>query len=221
MTVLRRGSAGDLEAVAALEALCFPPEEAADRETLAGRLAVYPEHFLLLREDGELVAFLDGFCTPEPDLRDEMYADPSLHREDGAWQMIFGVAARPDRRGRGYATRLLEHLIRDTREAGRLGLVLTCKKPLRSFYARLGFRDEGVTEESIHGGVRWHQMRLRFSEESSSEESVSASPLSGAAVSGFADRLRQSRPRPSGQVERPEQRYGSGGRGSPSDLFPG
>lgn len=84
MTVLRRGSAGDLEAVAALEALCFPPEEAADRETLAGRLAVYPEHFLLLREDRELVAFLDGFCTPEPDLRDEMYADPSLHREDGA-----------------------------------------------------------------------------------------------------------------------------------------
>ncbi|MBR3059619.1 MAG: GNAT family N-acetyltransferase [Oscillospiraceae bacterium] len=164
MIVLRHGNPGDLEAVSALEALCFPPAEAADRATLAGRLAVYPEHFLLLWEEGKLLAFLDGFCTPEPDLRDEMYADPSLHREDGAWQMIFGVDTHPDHRRRGYATRLLERLIREAREAGRLGLVLTCKEALLPFYARLGFRDEGVTEKSVHGGTRWHQMRLRFRE---------------------------------------------------------
>ena len=164
MTLMRRGTPSDLEAVAALETLCFPPEEAADRETLAGRLAAYPQHFLLLLEDGVPAAFLDGFCTPEPDLRDEMYADPSLHREDGDWLMIFGVDTHPARRGRGYATRLLEEAIREARDSGRLGLVLTCKEPLLPFYARLGFRDEGVTEKSIHGGVRWHQMRLRFQE---------------------------------------------------------
>ena len=164
MTVLRRGCPGDLDAIAALEALCFPPEEAADRETLAGRLEAWPEHFLLLLEDGVLAAFLDGFCTPEPDLRDEMYADPSLHREDGDWLMIFGVDTHPAHRGQGCATLLLEEVIREAREKGRLGLVLTCKEPLLPFYARLGFRDEGVTDKSMHGGVRWHQMRLRFGE---------------------------------------------------------
>ena len=164
MTELRRGNPGDLDAVAALEALCFPPAEAADRETLAGRLAAWPEHFLLLWEGDRLIAFLDGFCTPEPDLRDEMYADPALHREDGAWVMIFGVDTHPDHRGRGHASRLLKEAIREARAAGRQGLVLTCKEPLLPFYARLGFRDEGITEKSIHGGVRWHQMRLRFRE---------------------------------------------------------
>lgn len=165
MTELRRGTPADLEAVAALEALCFPPAEAADRETLAGRLAVYPEQFLLLWENGKLIAFLDGLCTSEPDLRDEMFADPSLHREDGDWVMIFGVDTHPSHRGRGHATRLLEQTVRDAREAGRLGVVLTCKEALLPFYARLGFRDEGITEKSAHGGVRWHQMRLRLGEE--------------------------------------------------------
>ena len=165
MRELRHGRPEDLDAVAALEALCFPPAEAADRDTLAARLAVYPEHFLLLLEEGELIAFLDGFCTHEPDLRDDMYADPALHREDGEWLMIFGVDTHPAHRGRGHASRLLKEAVREAREAGRLGAVLTCKEPLVPFYARLSFRDEGITDKSLHGGVRWHQMRLRFSEE--------------------------------------------------------
>ena len=129
-----------------------------------GRLAAYPGHFWLLFDGDELVSFVNGMVTDEADLRDEMYQDASLHREDGAWQMIFGVDTHPDHRRRGYATRLLERLIREAREAGRLGLVLTCKEALLPFYARLGFRDEGVTEKSVHGGTRWHQMRLRFRE---------------------------------------------------------
>ena len=38
---------------------------------------------------------MDGFCTDWPDLTDEMYADASLHQENGAWQMIFGVNTIP------------------------------------------------------------------------------------------------------------------------------
>ena len=161
---LRRGRPEDLEEIAALEALCFPPAEAADRETLAGRLNAYPGHFLLLEEGDRLIAFLDGFATDEEDLRDEMYADPALHREDGRWEMIFGVDTHPESRKRGCASRLLEQAVADSRAAGRLGLVLTCKEALIPFYARFGFRDEGVTEKSLHGGVRWHQMRLCFHE---------------------------------------------------------
>ena len=36
---IRLGAPADLEAVAALEAACFPPAEAAARESLARRLA--------------------------------------------------------------------------------------------------------------------------------------------------------------------------------------
>ena len=165
MRKLRRGSPADLEAVAALEALCFPPAEAADRETLAGRLNAYGAHFLLLEEGEKLIAFLDGFATDEADLRDEMYADPSMHRENGKWEMIFGVDTHPGFRRQGCASLLLEQAVQDAKAAGRLGLVLTCKEGLAPFYARFGFRDEGITEKSRHGGASWRQMRLRFGEE--------------------------------------------------------
>lgn len=117
--------------------------------------------FWLLWEGERLLAFVDGFCTDWPDLTDEMYADASLHRENGAWQMIFGVNTIPACRRQGYAGQLLQQAIADARAQGRKGLVLTCKEALVHYYAKFGFVNEGVSA-STHGGVVWYQMRLRF-----------------------------------------------------------
>ena len=160
--MMRRASASDLDAVATLEETCFPPAEAASRESFRDRLAVYPDYFLLLFSDGELVSFVDGFVTDERDLTDEMYADASLHDPDGAWQMIFGVNTHPAYRRRGYAAQLIREMIRLAQREGRKGVVLTCKENLVPYYAGFGFSDEGISEESVHGGVVWHQMRLTF-----------------------------------------------------------
>ena len=54
MLKLRKATDKDLEAIAAVEAVCFPQAEAASRESLESRLAVYPDHFWLLEEDGRL-----------------------------------------------------------------------------------------------------------------------------------------------------------------------
>ena len=144
-----------------MEAACFPPAEAATREEFRARLAVYPDHFWLLYDRGRLVSFVNGMVTDEADLRDEMYQDASLHREDGAWQMIFGVNTIPEARRQGYAMELLRRVVHDARAQGREGLVLTCKAALLDYYARLGFVSEGVSR-SVHGGAVWYQMRLRF-----------------------------------------------------------
>ena len=77
---IRKGTLKDLEAIAAVEAACFPAAEAATAEEFAGRLQQYGDHFWLLWEGERLLAFVDGFCTDWPDLTDEMYADASLHR---------------------------------------------------------------------------------------------------------------------------------------------
>ena len=45
---IRTATPADLPALAAAEAACFPPAEAASEAVLAGRLAVYPNHFWLL-----------------------------------------------------------------------------------------------------------------------------------------------------------------------------
>ena len=159
---IRSATMDDLQAIAAVEAACFPAAEAATAEEFAGRLAHYANHFWLLFEQGELVAFVDGFCTDMPDLTDEMYADAAMHDENGAWQMIFGVNTLPDYRRHGYAGELLRRAIADAKQQGRKGLVLTCKERLLPYYAKFGFVDEGVTDKSTHGNVQWHQMRLTF-----------------------------------------------------------
>ena len=158
---IRNGTLKDLEAIAAVEAACFPAAEAATAEEFAGRLQQYGDHFWLLWEGERLLAFVDGFCTDQPDLTDEMYADASLHRENGAWQMIFGVNTIPACRRQGYAGQLLQQAIADARAQGRKGLVLTCKEALVHYYAKFGFVNEGVSG-STHGGVVWYQMRLKF-----------------------------------------------------------
>lgn len=158
---IRKGTLKDLEAIAAVEAACFPAAEAATAEEFAGRLQQYGDHFWLLWEGERLLAFVDGFCTDWPDLTDEMYADASLHRENGAWQMIFGVNTIPACRRQGYAGQLLQQAIADARAQGRKGLVLTCKEALVHYYAKFGFVNEGISG-STHGGVVWYQMRLKF-----------------------------------------------------------
>ena len=75
---IRTATMADLPRVAAVEAACFPAAEAATEAEFAARLAVYPNHFWLLeQDDGELISFINGMVSDEPDLRDEMYADAS------------------------------------------------------------------------------------------------------------------------------------------------
>ena len=159
--LIRNATLEDLPAIAAVEAECFPAAEAATAEEFTGRLKFYGNHFWLMFDGETLAAFVDGFCTDTPDLTDEMYADASLHDEQGAWQMIYGVNTLPACRRRGYAEQLLRRAIADARAQGRKGLVLTSKDRLVHYYAKVGFVSEGISG-STHGGVVWYQMRLTF-----------------------------------------------------------
>ena len=154
---ITHASMQDLAAVAAVEAMCFPPAEAATEKDFAGRIQHYGNHFWLMFDGDRLIAFVDGFVTDEADLTDEMYANAAMHNENGAWQMIFGVNTLPQ-----YAERLIRQAIDEAKEQGRKGLVLTCKEKLIHYYGKLGFIDEGGSDKYTHGHVVWHQMRLTF-----------------------------------------------------------
>lgn len=159
--IIKYATTEDIAAIAAVEAECFPPAEAATEKEFIDRVKYYGNHFWLMYEAEKLIAFVDGFVTDEPDLTDEMYEKATLHNENGAWQMIFGVVTHPDYQRRGCAEKLLRYVVEQARTQGRRGLVLTCKERLVHFYAKIGFVDEGISE-STHGGVVWHKMRLMF-----------------------------------------------------------
>ena len=144
---IRTAALQDLDAVAAVEAACFPAVEAATKEEFAERLRYYGSHFWLMFDGGNLIGFVDGMAR--------------AHNEQGCWQMIFGVNTLPAYRRQGVAAALIRRAIADARAQGRKGLVLTCKDQLVHYYAKFGFVSEGVSV-STHGGVVWFQMRLTF-----------------------------------------------------------
>lgn len=113
--MIRKGKGDDAADLADVETACFPPAEAATAEEIDARLSVYPSHFFLLYSDGILTGFIDGMVTNEKDLRDEMYADASLHDEAGDWQMIFGLNTLPSYRRLGLAGRLIEAMKEDAK----------------------------------------------------------------------------------------------------------
>ena len=158
---LRKGTMDDLIAVAHVEAVCFSAAEAAPLESFRQRLEVFSDCFWLLWEGETLVSMVNGMASDEHDLRDEMFHDANLHRPDGDWLMIFGVATVPEYQRQGCAAQVLNRAIEDSRTLGRKGVVLTCKDFRVPYYAKFGFVDEGISS-SEHGGAVWHQMRITF-----------------------------------------------------------
>lgn len=159
---IRKATINDLEELTRIEAECFPAAEAATEENFRGRLEVYPDFFWILEnEDGKIVSFVNGMVTNDKVLTDEMFENPNLHDENGDWQMIFGVNTLPGFRRRGYAEKVLRKVVEDAKNAGRKGVVLTCKDRLVPFYEKIGFVNEGLSE-STHGGAVWYNMRIVF-----------------------------------------------------------
>lgn len=50
----------DIAAIAAAEAACFPPAEAATEQEFVERIKYYGNHFWLLYDADKLIAFVDG-----------------------------------------------------------------------------------------------------------------------------------------------------------------
>lgn len=158
---IKYATINDCSAITEVERACFPEAEAASKKAFSDRLQHYPDCFWLMTEDDKIIAFVNGMCSDDSILTDEMFADASLHKKDGAWQMIFGVCTLPKYRKKGVAGKLLTAAIEDTRTKGKKGLILTCKETLLPYYSRFGFVNEGVSV-SEHGGATWYQMKLQF-----------------------------------------------------------
>ena len=158
---IRQGTSEDIKIISAAEAVSFPAAEAASEKSFIRRMELYPEGFWLSFEGDGFIGFVNGMESDECDLSDDMYENARLYKKDGAWEVILSVVTLPEHRGKGYATKLMERVVADTKARGKKGLVLTCKEHLIGFYESVGFVSEGISE-SNHGGAQWYQMRLEF-----------------------------------------------------------
>lgn len=153
----------DLDALCALEAQAFPPEEAAGRDAFRYRIRTFSERFFVLERDGRLIGLINGCLSDLNAIDDSLYGAEG-HNPAGRNQMIFGLAVERAYRHCGVASSLMRYMIDfccSERERGivREKVILTCKRPLIPFYTRFGFVCGGVSR-SCHGGAQWFDMTL-------------------------------------------------------------
>ncbi len=159
--VITNAVPADLDDIAALEAVCFPPAEAAEKESFKKRIDRFPESFFTAKADGKIIGVINGCVTNSNVFYDAMYHDDKEHVENGKNQTVFGLLVHPDYQKKGIAEALLNHMINVSRERGKQAVILTCKDKLIHYYEKFGFVNKGVSD-SGHGGAVWYNMYLKL-----------------------------------------------------------
>lgn len=153
----------EAEIAVALEAACFPPNEACVLPIMRQRVKLAPELFIVAEDknNGKMAGFVNAIATDESSLRDEFFTDTNLHNPQGKYIMILSVAVLPEHRGQGLAKEMMRQLLDRQKEAGRQAAVLTCLDSKVEMYNKMGYVDLGISQSSW-GGEEWHEMICRF-----------------------------------------------------------
>ena len=149
----------EAEVAAAIEAICFPPAEACTLPIMKERVRLASNCFLVVihKESGRMVGFINGLCTNDRELKDELFTDTSLHDPKGRNIMICSVAVLPEYRKQGIAREMMREFLRWQQSLGRRQAILTCVPEKISMYHKFGFTDRGESD-STWGGECWHEM---------------------------------------------------------------
>ncbi len=148
-----------MDRLAEIEAICFPPAEAASRNALQARIQIFSECFLVAEQAGRLIGFINGCVTNSPVIYDELFITTEYPIPDGKNLAVFGLDVIPEYRRQGIATQLMNRFIQLARYTGRKGVILTCKDQLVHYYETFGYVNNGVSQ-STHGGAEWFDMTL-------------------------------------------------------------
>lgn len=141
----------DVEGVAGLQALCFPPPFPAELlwqpVHLLGHLRLFPEGQFVAREGERIIGSASSLLIPRERWAgdhswDEITGGLSLERHDPAGTLLYGadISVHPDRRGQGVARALYEARFALVKSAGLEGYVTSCRLP--------GFLESGLEDPS-------------------------------------------------------------------------
>ncbi|CAB3706821.1 MAG: GNAT family N-acetyltransferase [Achromobacter sp.] len=140
-----------------IESTAYEGDEAATHAKIATRIARYPQGFLLLEEDGVIVGFINSGCAREVVMADEAFKELVGHDPAAPNVVIMSVVVDPAHQGKGYATRLMDTFVEQTRGLGKQTIHLMCKERHVALYRKLGYQYVRPSP-SDHGGMAWHEM---------------------------------------------------------------
>lgn len=153
----RNATAQDAARCYAIEISAYEGDEAATLEKIATRIALYPQGFLILQADDDVVGFINAGCAHDVVMSDEAFKELVGHCADAPNVVIMSVVVDPAHQGKGYSTRLMQTFVQRMREMNKKTLYLMCKEQHIALYKRMGYR-YARPSASDHGGMLWHEM---------------------------------------------------------------
>ncbi len=153
-----------------IETSAYEGDEAATLEKIATRIAQYPQGFLILEADGEVVGFINSGCAHKVVMSDEAFKELVGHAAEApnvvimsvvVAVVIMSVVVAPAHQGKGYSTALMREFVQRMRALGKQTIHLMCKDRHVALYTRLGYRYVQPST-SDHGGMAWHEMVMAF-----------------------------------------------------------
>lgn len=151
----------DLDRCYEIETTSYAGDEAATKEKILKRIEIYPQGFLLLENEREIIGFINSGATDNIQLSDEAFKELIGHDSAGKTIVIMSVVTHLNYQRQGMASRLMKRFISDMKELGKHKIFLICQTELIPMYASYGFVNLGVSD-SEHGGLSWHEMGLEL-----------------------------------------------------------
>jgi len=155
---IRRVVEGDLDVCFTIESTCYTTD-AATREKIEKRIALFPAGFLVAEVNGQVVGMINSGATNKEDITDDAFKDMTDHIHDGKNIVIFSLAVLPAFQGVGISRRLMVKFIEASRDLEKEKVLLMCKSGLISYYRKYGFHYVGKSKSTL-GGFEWHEMYL-------------------------------------------------------------
>lgn len=147
--IIRSVTMADLDSVVKIEAAAFKMTIAQTKKDMIGRIANYPDTFLVAEKHGQVIGHVFGPAFNERYIRDELYYQNHPNHSQDQYQTVLSLAVAPAYRRQGVATLLLNKLEKIAQSQGRQAVTLTCLPKLFSFYEECGFKNEGPTADEI------------------------------------------------------------------------
>lgn len=159
MHVFRTALPTDANRCFAIETSAYEGDEAASLAKIAKRIGTYPEGFLVLEVDAQIVGFINCGCAYNVEMSDEEFKELIGHDPDAPNVVIMSVVVDPEHQGKGHSKALLVEFEKRMRRQGKAAIHLMCKKQHVPLYEKFGY-DYQQPSDSGHGGMVWHEMSM-------------------------------------------------------------
>lgn len=155
--VFRPAVPADTDRCYDIEITSYEGDEAATREKIATRINRYPQGFLCMEVEGEIVGFINGGCAWDVVMSDEEFKELVGHDPAAPNVVIMSVVVHPDFQGKGYSSLLMREFISRMKAMDKQTIHLMCKDRHVALYSHFGYQYVKPSE-SDHGGMVWHEM---------------------------------------------------------------